>query len=404
MTVVAAQPQAHAAIAEAIDRAADELVEISRTIHANPEIRFQEHQAARLITEALERYGCEVERGVAQMDTAFLGWLRGRVAHPCVGLVCEYDALPGLGHGCGHNLIGTSAVAAVVGLSAVRDQLGGTVVVMGSPAEEGGGGKIHLYERGALRDVDLALGVHPRGGKNFVATRPGTGSSLARAVLVMEFHGKAAHAAVNPQDGVNALDALVQAYTGIGVMRQQLRGDARIHGIITHGGDAPNIIPAYAAARYYVRARDREYLAELERRVRNIAEGAALQAGATVEITNPEPTYEDTRPNLTLGRAFRRNMEALGLQVVDDDPQAGTSSTDFGNLTQRMPGVSAKFAITGGRHVPGHSEALREAAGSDEGQQAMLTIAKAYAMTAYDVLTDPDLVAEARREFESASA
>ena len=404
MTVTtAAEPKAHAAIVEAIDRAADELVKISRTIHANPEIRFQEQRAASLLTEALERHGCEVERGVAQMETAFLGWLRGQAAHPCVGLVCEYDALPGLGHGCGHNLIGTAAVAAIVGLAAVRQQLGGTVVVMGSPAEEGGGGKIHLYERGALRDVDLALGVHPRGGKNFVATRPGTGSSLARAVLVIEFRGKAAHAAVNPQDGINALDALVQTYTGIGVMRQQLRTDARIHGIITHGGDAPNIIPAYAAARYYVRARDREYLAELEQKVRNIAEGAALQAGATVEISNPEPTYEDTRPNLTLGRAFRRNMEALGMQVEDDDPQAGTASTDFGNLSQRMPGVSAKFTISGRSHVPGHSEALREAAASDQGQQAMLTIAKAYAMTAFDVVGSPELVAEAQREFSAAN-
>ena len=357
-----------------------------------------------MLTEALERHGCEVERRVAEMDTAFLGWLHGQQAHPCVGLVCEYDALPGLGHGCGHNLIGTAAVAAIVGLEAVRERLGGTVVVMGSPAEEGGGGKIYLYERGALKDVDLVLGVHPRGGKNFVATRPGTGSSLARSVLVLEFRGQAAHAAVNPQDGINALDALVQTYTGIGVMRQQLRTDARIHGIITHGGDAPNIIPAYAAARYYVRARDREYLAELEQKVRKIAEGAALQAGASVEITNPEPTYEDTRPNLTLGRAFRRNMEALGMLVEDDDPQAGTSSTDFGNLSQRMPGVSAKFTISGRSHVPGHSEALREAAGSDEGQQAMLTIAKAYAMTAFDVLTTPDLVAEAQREFSAASA
>jgi amidohydrolase len=401
---VAALPDAHAAIADAVDGAADELVRISRAIHANPETRFSEHQAAALLTEALERHGCEVERGVADMDTAFLGWLRGQQAHPCVGLVCEYDALPGLGHGCGHNLIGTAAVAAIVGLQAVRERLGGTVVVMGSPAEEGGGGKIYLYERGALKDVDLVLGVHPRGGKNFVATRPGTGSSLARSVLVLEFRGRAAHAAVNPQDGINALDALVQTYTGIGVMRQQLRTDARIHGIITHGGDAPNIIPAYAAARYYVRARDREYLAELEHRVRRIAEGAALQAGATVEISNPEPTYEDTRPNLTLGRAFRRNMEGLGLRVEDDDPQAGSSSTDFGNLSQRLPGVSAKFSISGERRVPGHSEALREAAGSDEGQQAMLTIAKAYAMTAFDVLSQPALVAEAQREFATSPA
>jgi amidohydrolase len=390
--------ESRGAICDAIDRAAPDLFELSDTIHANPELGFEEFESSKLLTAALERYGAKVERGVAQMATAFLGWVGGSAPHPCVGLVCEYDALPKIGHACGHNLIGTSAVAAVAGLAPVASALPGTVVVMGSPAEEGGGGKIFLLERGALDAVDVALGVHPRGGKSFVATEPGTGSSLARAVMVFEFHGKAAHAAVNPFDGVNALDALVQAYTGIGVLRQQLRSDARIHGIITHGGDAANVIPAYTAARFYVRARDGEYLNELVEKVRRVAEGAALQTGARVEISHPDPTYEDSRPNLALGRVWRRNMEALGMDVERGDPQGGTASTDFGNISQRKPANSAKFSISRER-IPGHSIAFRDAAASDYGREMMLTIAKAYALTAFDLITQPELLEEAKEEF-----
>ncbi len=388
---------ARRAICEAIDHAAPELFELADTIHKNPELGFREHEAAKLLTAALEKHGADVERGVAQMDTAFLGWLRGAQAHPCVGLVCEYDALPSIGHACGHNLIGASAVAAVAGLSAVAKELPGTVVVMGSPAEEGGGGKIFLLERGALDSVDAALGVHPRSAANFVATQPGTGGSLARAVLELEFFGKAAHAAVNPHDGINALDALIQFYNGVAALRQQLRSDTRIHGVITHGGDAPNVIPDHTAARFYIRARDREYMQSVVERVRKVAEGAALQTGARVELSHPDPTYENTRPNLTLGPAFRKNMEALGLQVETIESR-DAASTDFGNISQRKPGVSAKFSIVPER-VPGHSIAFREAAASEYGRQAMLTISKAYALTAYDMLTRPELLEEAKKEF-----
>ncbi|HEU0168015.1 MAG TPA: amidohydrolase, partial [Chloroflexota bacterium] len=297
-----------AAICDAVDRAAPRLIEIADHIHAHPELGFKEFEAARLLSAALEEYGATVERGVADMETAFMGWMHGARPRPCVGLVAEYDALPGMGHACGHNLIGTAAVGAIAGLATVAEHLPGSVVAIGSPAEEGGGGKVYLLERGALDGVDAILGVHPRGGpRNLIATEPGTGSSLARAILDVAFHGKAAHAATNPFEGINALDAVVQTYTGISVLRQQLRPEARIHGIITHGGDVPNVIPAFAAARFYVRARSRTYLAELIERVKHIAEGAALQTGATVEITHPVPAYDNAKANATLGRAFARN-------------------------------------------------------------------------------------------------
>ncbi len=389
------------AICAAIDEAAPFLCEIADTIHSNPELGFKEVQSSKLLVEALERFGAKVDRGVAGMDTAFLGRLSGRAAHPCVGLVCEYDALPNIGHACGHNLIGTSAVAAVAGLKAVAGDLPGTIVVMGSPAEEGGGGKIFLLERGALDDVDVALGVHPRSAANFVATQPGTGGSLARAVLHLEFFGKAAHAAVNPHDGINALDAMIQFYNGVAALRQQLRSDTRIHGVITHGGDAPNVIPDHTAARFYIRARDIEYMQNALDRVKNVAEGAALQTGCRVEMSHPDPTYEDTRPNLTLGKAFRQNMEALGMQVETTESR-DAASTDFGNISQRKPAVSAKFSIVDER-VPGHSVAFRDAAGSEYGRQAMLRIAKAYALTAYDVLTNPALFEAAKAEFAGAT-
>jgi amidohydrolase len=389
-----------AAICDAVDRAAPRLTAIADHIHANPELGFKEFEATRLLTAALEEHGARVERGVAGMETAFLGWLHGAEPRPCVGLIAEYDALPAIGHACGHNLIGTAALGAIAGLAAVAEQLPGSVVVIGSPAEEGGGGKVFLLERGALDNVDAILGVHPRGGpRNLIATEPGTGSSLARAILDVGFHGKAAHAAANPFEGINALDAVVQTYTGISVLRQQLRPEARIHGIITHGGAVPNVIPDFAAARFYVRARSRTYLAELIERVKRIAEGAALQTGATFEITQPVPAYDNAKANATLGRAFARNMAAVGLEVESHDRPAANSSTDFGNLSQRVPAASAKFSISEER-IPNHSIQMRDAARSDLGRQALITIAKAYALTAYDVLVEPGLLVQAKREFD----
>jgi amidohydrolase len=333
------------------------------------------------------------------METAFIADA-GTGGGPAVAFVCEYDALRGLGHACGHNLIGTSAVAALAGLSAVAKDLPGAVVVMGSPAEEGGGGKVLLLERGALASVDAALGVHPRGGKSFVATEPGSGGSLARAVLLFEFHGKAAHAAVNPFDGINALDALVQLYTGIAVLRQQLRSDARIHGIISHGGDAPNVVPHHAAAKFYVRAADRDYLEVLEEKVRKIAEGAAMMTETRVEIKRGGPTCYDMRPSYVLGRRYEENMRAVGMDVnARDQTTRGPYSTDFGNVSYLMPAVTGSFAIAH-EPIPGHSQQVVDCSASDFGHEQLLKVSTAMALTALDLFLDPEFMAQAKDEHE----
>jgi amidohydrolase len=243
----------HERITAAIDAAADDLVALARRIHAHPETAFNEHQAAAWLTETLARHGFVVERGIAGLETAFRAEIRGVRPGPTVAILAEYDALPELGHACGHNLIACAAVGAGIGLAAVRDALPGTVLVLGTPAEEGGGGKVIMLQRGAFAGVDAAMMFHPAG--YTVAERP----SLASYRLTVRFAGKAAHAAAAPYEGVNALDALIQTFTAVGLLRQQLRDDARVHGIITYGGAAPNIIPDRAEAVFTCRAADAAY-------------------------------------------------------------------------------------------------------------------------------------------------
>ena len=254
-----------------VDRLTPDLVAVSRFLHANPELAYEERQAAELLTDILEQHGFTVQRGVANLPTAFTG-LAGSGA-PRIAFLAEYDALPGLGHACGHNLIGTASLGAALAVRSVLDRVAGSVLLVGCPAEEKGGGKIALVEAGIFAGTDAAMLVHPSNRTEMVKL------ALGMRELMVEFFGKASHAAAAPDQGVNALDAAVLAYAGIGVMRQQVRSDARIHGIITHGGQAPNIIPEYAAARYYVRALDLAYMDDLFGRVVGCCEAAAQATG-----------------------------------------------------------------------------------------------------------------------------
>jgi amidohydrolase len=387
-------------VCEAIDRRAAELIETADWIHAHPEIGHQEVEAAKRLSGLLTSAGIPVEMGTAGMATAFKAELDGNGAQrPRVAILAEYDALPGLGHGCGHNLIGTSAIGAGLALSEVIPQLEGSVWVLGTPAEESAapnsGGKVHMVNAGIFSDVDAAIMFHP--GTETAVTLD---RSLAARGFEFYFHGRAAHAAGAPEEGINALDAVVLLYNAISVMRQQVRSDVRIHGIILSGGAAANIIPDYAAIRYRTRADDSEYLEEVVQRVIACAEGAAKATGCRLEWTEYMPGYENTMPNKVLLDLMSSNMRALGLSVNNERRRSGRGSTDFGNVSRRVPGIEARLAITDDWEIPGHSIQFREAAGSEHGRQAMLYAAKSLAMTTIDLLSEPEHLKRARQVFE----
>jgi len=378
-----------------IDRLAPDLFAVSRFLHANPELAYEERQAAELLADVLEQHGFAVTRGVANLPTAFTG-LAGS-GGPRIAFMAEYDALPGLGHACGHNLIGTAALGAALAVRSVLDRIPGTVLLVGCPAEEKGGGKIALVEAGVFTGTDAAMLVHPSNRTEMVKL------ALGMRELTVEFFGKASHAAAAPDQGVNALDAVVLAYTGIGVLRQQVRSDARIHGIITHGGQAPNIIPDYAAARFYVRALDLAYMDELFGRVVSCCEAAAQATGCRVKLTAAGTDYHPYKPAYSLAELFQRNLESLG-ETVDQGPvDRELGSTDVGNVSQVVPTIQPMVQICP-REVACHMTAFAEAAASDFGHRAMFAAAKAMAMTAVDLLTDPSAVARAAAEFRGSAS
>src|SRR5215831_5815446 len=387
-------------VCEVIDQRAALLIETADWIHAHPEIGHQEVEASRRLSGLLQSAGISVEMGTAGMATAFKAELGGNKAtRPRVAILAEYDALPGLGHGCGHNLIGTSAVGACLALKVVVGNLDGSVWVLGTPAEESAapnsGGKAHMVNAGVFNDVDAAIMFHP--GTETAVTLD---RSLAARGFEFYFHGRAAHAAGAPEEGINALDAVVLMYNAISVLRQQVRSDVRIHGIILSGGAAANIIPDYAAIRYRTRADDSDYLEQVVQRVVACAEGAARATGCKLEWKEYMPGYENTMPNKVLLELMTANLRSIGVTVNNERRRSGRGSTDFGNVSRRVPGIEARIAITDVLETPGHSVEFREAAGSDQGRQAMLVAAKGLAMTAVDLLTNPEHLKRARAVFD----
>jgi amidohydrolase len=314
-----------------------------------------------------------------------------------VVVCCEYDALPGIGHGCGHNVIGAAGVGAGIALAAVAAEAGGRVLVLGCPAEErNGGGKIRLLERGAFDGAAVAMMIHPEPGN--VERVP----YLASDDLEVAFHGKAAHASSQPHKGINALDALVLGYVAVAALRQHLRPDEKVHGIITDGGQAENIVPVRAAARFKVRARTADRLASLKARVLGCFEGAALQTGARLEATYVRG-YAEGRWNHALAAAFRRNAESLGRRFIEPElvPASVAGSTDMGNVSAVVPSIHPVLEMCP-LGVPGHSEEMARWARSDMADAVVLDGAKALAATGIDVWTDEALRRAVALEFESA--
>ncbi|HSB71844.1 MAG TPA: M20 family metallopeptidase [Candidatus Methylomirabilis sp.] len=373
-----------------VDRLAPDLLAVSRFLHVNPELAYEEHQAAELLSGVLQENGFAVERGMADLTTAFTGLVGS--GGPRIAFLAEYDALPGLGHACGHNLIGTASLGAALAVRTILDRVQGEVLLVGCPAEEKGGGKIPLVEAGVFDGTDAAMLVHPSNRTEMVKL------ALGMRELTVEFFGKASHAAAAPEQGVNALDAVVIGYTAVGALRQQVRPDARIHGIITHGGQAPNIIPDYAAARFYVRALDLAYMEELFRRVVACFEAAAQATGCRVKIASASKDYHPYKPVYRLAEMFQRNLESLGGTVDQGPVDRELGSTDVGNVSQVIPTIQPMLQICP-REVTCHMAAFAEAAASETGHRAMLQAAKAMAMTAVDLLTDPKALEQVAAEF-----
>jgi amidohydrolase len=373
-----------------VDRLAPDLLATSRFLHANPELAYEEHKAAEQLTRIAEQHGFAVTRGVAGLPTAFTA--RIGVGSPRIAFLAEYDALPGLGHACGHNLIGTASLGAALAVKAVLSLAHGEVLLVGCPAEEKGGGKIPLVESGIFAGTDAAMLVHPSNRTEMVKL------ALGMRELTVEFFGKASHAAASPERGINALDAVVLGYTGVSALRQQLRSDARVHGIITHGGQAPNIIPDYTAARFYVRSLELAYLEELYPRVVACFEAAAQATGCRMKVTSAGKDYHPYKPVYSLAELFQRNLESLGESVDQGPVDRELGSTDVGNVSQVVPTIQPMLQISP-REITCHMAAFADAAISDAGHRGMLLAAKTMAMTAVDLLADAAVLARVSAEF-----
>jgi amidohydrolase len=386
-------------VTEAVDRMAGDLWSLALRIHANPELAFKEEQAAAWLTEFLERHGCRVERGVGGLPTAFRAEVPGAGDGPTIAVMAEYDALPGIGHACGHNVIATAGAGAGAALAVAARSLAearlpfrGRIAVIGTPAEEGGAGKVKLMDAGVFRDVDAAMMIHPRCGTQ--VWRPTLGLMKAK----VEYFGKAAHAASWPWRGVNALNAVIGLFNALDAMRQQLRPDARVHGVITAGGQQPNIIPEYTAADFYLRSLDKGYLQELRRRFEAAAEGAGMATGCRVQVTVDPTIHDPLKPNLAMAALFEQNLARIDFPVDPDDGQAGYGSTDAGNVSHAVPTIHP-YIRTAPDDVPGHSREFAEHNATPLARAGMVAGAKALALTALDLLAEPAALEAARDEF-----
>jgi amidohydrolase len=377
-------------VKDSVESQRQQLIQLSLNIHDNPELGFKEEKASAWLTSYLEDSGFHVERGIAGLATAFRATY-GQ-GSPRIALLAEYDALPKIGHGCGHNIIAASAVGAAVASKSIIDRLGGSVMLLGTPAEEGFGGKIDMVKAGTFKKIDVAMIVHPN-----TRNMP-TEETLACSSLEVEFFGRPAHAAAQPHRGINALDAMILAFTSINSLRQHIRGDARIHGIITEGGEAPNIVPAHSAAVFLVRALDNDYLAELKDKVLNCFTGASVATGARLEYRWRERTYAPMKNNMILAGLFKQNLESLGRHVEAFDPHFGLGSTDMGNVSQVVPSIHATIAIAP-PEVLLHTPEFAAAAASQAGHEGLMDAAKAMAMTVVDILGQPRMLDKIKQEF-----
>jgi amidohydrolase len=379
-------------LCDEIDKREAALLEVSHQIHDRPELAYEEQFAHDLLTTVLDDEGLAPERGAFDVPTAFAA--RAGSTGPVVAVLCEYDALPDIGHACGHNIIAAAGLGAGLASAALADELGGRLLVLGTPAEEGGGGKIRLADNGAFDGVDAAMMVHPAGADL------STMSAIAVQQIWVEYHGAAAHAAAFPYKGRNALDAAVLGYMNVAALRQHIRPKERIHGVFTHGGEKPNIVPRFAAAQWYVRAENLERLEPLKARVLACLQAGADAAGCELRYEWKTAPYADLLDNERFMQLYSANAGRLGREVVD--PRAAevsvVGSTDMGNVSYLVPSIHPMIKVSP-PHVSIHTPEFADYARSDEGDRAVLDGAKALAMTVADLWFDAAALDQVRAEF-----
>jgi amidohydrolase len=378
-------------ITKKIDALTPQLGALSQKIHDNPEIGMQEYQASGWLVDFLKENGFTVTKGVAGMPTAFKA-IYGK-GKPVIAFLAEYDALPKIGHACGHNLIATSAVAAGIAAKLAVDEFGGNIVVYGTPSEEVDAGKAIMAEKGVFDGLDIAMMIHPGSGDHILY------NALACQTLDVEFFGRASHAAADPTSGINALDAMILSYNAINALRQHVRGTARIHGIITDGGEAPNIVPAHTAATFIVRAQDDAYLDILKEKVINCFTGASIATGAELKYRWADVRYASMLNSLTLAKLFRQNMQSLGHSIPLGETDKWGGSSDVGNVSWLVPTIQPTVAIAP-PSITIHTVEFRKVSMTKKALLIMLNAAKAMAITAADLLGSPENLAAARKEFE----
>lgn len=380
-----------------VDSISSELKKIALDIHDHPEIGLTERFACATLTKFLKDKGFDVETGTAGFDTAFKAVYGSGKPGPVIAFIAEYDALPGIGHGCGHNLICTASLGAAVASCALCDEFGGEVRVYGTPAEENTGAKGNMVDKNVFDDCDVLLMSHP----GYINVD--SANSIALITMNVEFFGKASHAASAPELGINALDAMISMFNMVNALRQQTRPDARIHGIITDGGKAPNIIPDYTKAVFFIRANDRKYCHELYDKVMKTVEAAATGTGCTFKITEYHHAIDDTRQNSVLSELATRNMESFGEKVRRTEGKRVPGSSDFGNISQVRPSLQFIFNI--GKPDSGdpreiHTVGFARDTASEKALDAMVRMAKVLAMTAYDLLSEPENLRKAKEDFD----
>lgn len=377
-------------IEQTINDRLDELFQISKTLYENPELSEQEFRSSQLLADYLTEQGFTVEKPYLGFETGFRAVCSSAKEGLNVGLFCEYDALPEVGHGCGHNLICTASIGAALGLKSVIDTVGGTITLFGTPAEETTCTKGVYGEKGAYDNIDIGMMAHPDG------VSRSSGRSLAMKAIQYEYFGRPSHAASCPEEGINALDGVILLFNGINALRQHVKPDVRIHGVIHSGGAAANIVPEYACARFYLRAGERAYLEQVEERVRQIAQGAALMSGARLEISYYEAGDDDMVTNQTMSEIFNRNLHTLTGEAIQ---AAGVSgSMDMGNVSHYIPAIHPMVGL-GDVSLAGHTKELAACTVTEGGLRFLRSASMALAYTALEVMTDPALYQRICEEF-----
>lgn len=370
----------------------DELTTLSDFIFENPELGHQEHKSSAAHIALLEKHGFNIETPYAGFETAFRATFDSGIAGPTIAYLSEYDALPSIGHGCGHNMLGTVDTGAGIALSKVIHEIGGRVVVLGTPAEETTGTKVDMANTGVFDDIDVAMCTHPSDENTM------SGTSMAIHPIAFEFFGKPAHAAEAPEAGINALDAMLNLFNNINSLRQEMKSSARVHGIITHGGDAANVIPEYTRAEFYVRALDTPYMEELSEKIINCAKAAALASGCTMKHHDFENIYKDMITNEALSATYNQNASDMGIEMVPEK-LGENGSIDMGDVSHVVPSIHSYYSITNGKRVIGHTPEFRDCTQTPFAYDMMMKVVESLARTGYDVITQDNLLADINAEF-----